>query len=77
MIIIVGAGMAGLTCAKELAQAGQQVLVLESDDQVGGRVRTDIHEDGYRPRSGLSGALHGLSRCAAPPESGQPEAAQV
>lgn len=48
MIIIVGAGLAGLTCAKELVQAGQQVLVLESDDQVGGRVRTDIHEDGYR-----------------------------
>ncbi|GCE20348.1 NAD(P)/FAD-dependent oxidoreductase [Dictyobacter kobayashii] len=48
MIIIVGAGLAGLTCAKLLAEAGQEVLVLEAADQVGGRVRTDYHEDGYR-----------------------------
>ncbi|GER89284.1 amine oxidase [Dictyobacter vulcani] len=48
MIIIVGAGLAGLTCAKLLTEAGQKVLVLEAADQVGGRVRTDYHEDGYR-----------------------------
>ncbi len=46
MITIVGAGLAGLTCAKQLFEAGQQVLVLEATDQVGGRVRTDYHEDG-------------------------------
>lgn len=48
MIIIVGAGLAGLTCAKELVTAGEQVLVLEAADRIGGRVRTDMHEDGYR-----------------------------
>lgn len=48
MIIIVGAGLAGLTCAKRLHEAGEQVLVLEAADQAGGRVRTDIHGDGYR-----------------------------
>ncbi|HTI13352.1 MAG TPA: NAD(P)/FAD-dependent oxidoreductase [Dictyobacter sp.] len=48
MIIIVGAGLAGLTCAKLLAEAKQDVLVLEAADQVGGRVRTDYHQDGYR-----------------------------
>ena len=48
MIVIVGAGLAGLTCAKMLAERGQRVLVLEAADQVGGRVRTDFHEDGYR-----------------------------
>lgn len=48
MIVIIGAGLAGLTCARELVREGQRVLVLEASEQVGGRVRTDIHEDGYR-----------------------------
>lgn len=48
MIIIVGAGLAGLTCAKELIEAGQQVLLLEGSDGIGGRVRTDATEEGYR-----------------------------
>jgi phytoene dehydrogenase-like protein len=48
MIIIIGAGLAGLTCAKTLVNAGQQVRVLEAVDQVGGRLRTDYHPDGYR-----------------------------
>ena len=48
MIVIVGAGLAGLTCARELVREGQRVLVLEAAEQVGGRVRTDMHEDGYR-----------------------------
>ncbi len=48
MIVIVGAGLAGLTCAKILAERGQRVLLLEATDQVGGRVHTDFHEDGYR-----------------------------
>lgn len=48
MIIIVGAGLAGLTCAKSLVAANREVLVLEAADQAGGRLRTDYHEDGYR-----------------------------
>ena len=48
MILIIGAGLAGLTCAKVLHESGGQVLLLEAADQVGGRVRTDIHEEGYR-----------------------------
>ena len=47
MIIIVGAGLAGLTCAKVLVEAGQQVLILEGSDAIGGRARTDVTEDGY------------------------------
>ena len=40
-VIIVGAGIAGLTCAVYLKQAGIDALILEAGDDVGGRVRTD------------------------------------
>jgi phytoene dehydrogenase-like protein len=45
--IIVGAGLAGLACARELVRAGRQVLVVEAADRVGGRVATDT-VDGFR-----------------------------
>jgi phytoene dehydrogenase-like protein len=40
-IIIVGAGLAGLTAAKALKAAGRSVLIIEASDGIGGRVRTD------------------------------------
>ncbi len=43
-VVVVGAGLAGLRCARELAGAGLDVSVLEASDGVGGRVRTDRHE---------------------------------
>lgn len=42
MIVIIGAGIAGLTCAKYLKDKGFDALVLEASDAVGGRVRTDV-----------------------------------
>jgi len=39
-IAIIGAGMAGLTCAQQLYQAGYRVVVLEKSRGVGGRVAT-------------------------------------
>ncbi|MDY0909388.1 NAD(P)/FAD-dependent oxidoreductase [Microbacterium sp. CFBP9034] len=39
--IVVGAGVAGLTAARLLADAGRRVVVLEARDRVGGRVWTD------------------------------------
>ncbi len=45
-VIIVGAGLAGLTCAKALREGGAEVTVFEASDGVGGRVRTD-EKDGF------------------------------
>ena len=46
-VVIVGAGLAGLRCARRLAELGRHVIVLEAGDAVGGRVRTDVI-DGFR-----------------------------
>jgi phytoene dehydrogenase-like protein len=45
-VAIVGAGLAGLTCAQDLTRAGVECQVLEASDGVGGRVRTD-RVDGF------------------------------
>jgi phytoene dehydrogenase-like protein len=45
-VIVVGAGLAGLSCALRLRQWGREPLVLEASDDVGGRVRTDV-VDGF------------------------------
>lgn len=39
-VIVVGAGLAGLACARELEQRGFRVTVLEARDRIGGRVYT-------------------------------------
>src|SRR5258705_299740 len=39
-VVVVGAGMAGLTAARALAEAGLKVLVVESQDRIGGRIWT-------------------------------------
>jgi phytoene dehydrogenase-like protein len=39
--LVIGAGLAGLSAAVRLHEAGREVLVLEASDAVGGRVRTD------------------------------------
>jgi monoamine oxidase len=40
-VLIVGAGMAGLSAARSLADAGWPVRVIEARDRIGGRVYTD------------------------------------
>jgi glycine/D-amino acid oxidase-like deaminating enzyme len=57
-VLVVGAGLAGLTCAIRLHEAGRHVRLLEASDGVGGRVRTDV-VDGYRLDRGFQVLLTG------------------
>src|SRR3954462_10173867 len=45
--LVLGAGAAGLTAAYYLAKAGEPVIVVEAEDQVGGLGKT-VEIDGYR-----------------------------
>jgi phytoene dehydrogenase-like protein len=47
MTIVVGAGLAGLTCAKLLAEAGRPFLLLEASGRPGGRVVSDRTPEGF------------------------------
>ncbi len=45
-VVVIGAGLAGLSCAVRLTQAGISTTILEATDRVGGRVRSDV-VDGF------------------------------
>jgi phytoene dehydrogenase-like protein len=51
-VAVIGAGLAGLTCAKKLEEAGLGVRVLEKSQRVGGRIGGDVI-DGYRVDRGF------------------------
>jgi phytoene dehydrogenase-like protein len=46
-VVVVGGGVAGLSCARHLQRGGVASVVLEASDGVGGRVRTD-RVDGFQ-----------------------------
>src|SRR5262249_45021348 len=45
-VVVVGAGLAGLSCARDLANAGTDVLILEARERPGGRVHQLTTDDG-------------------------------
>src|SRR5262249_30197331 len=59
--VIVGAGAAGLTAARELARSGKKVTVLEARDRCGGRIYPlSAQEFGY-PAEGGAEFVHGAA----------------
>ena len=61
-VIVIGAGLAGLVCARWLNAAGLEVRLLEADDDVGGRVRTD-EIDGFLLDRGFQVLLTAYPEC--------------
>lgn len=51
-VVVVGAGLAGLTAACELVAAGQEVAVFEARDRVGGRTLNHDLGDGHVVEAG-------------------------
>ena len=62
-VAIVGAGLAGLSCAVMLERAGLSVRLLEAEDAPGGRIRTDQVE-GFRLDRGFQILLTGYPELA-------------
>ena len=44
-VLIIGAGAAGLTAARDLAAAGVKVVIIEARDRIGGRILTHHHSN--------------------------------
>lgn len=52
-VVIVGAGLSGLSAAYHLKKAGKTALILEMSPHIGGRVRTAYYADGSHAEIGL------------------------
>ena len=63
-VVVVGAGLAGLACARSLTRAGLAVTLLDAADAPGGRIRTDVVE-GFRLDRGFQVFLTAYPEAAA------------
>ena len=61
-IFVIGAGISGLTAANLLVQKGANVIVLEANDYIGGRVKTDWSLGNDAPFEVGAGWIHGPSQ---------------
>ena len=41
-IVVIGAGLAGLTAARELQRQGHEVVIIEARERIGGRIWTSL-----------------------------------
>ena len=60
-IVVVGAGISGLSAAKKLTQYGAKVKVLEANNYIGGRIKTDWIFGNDAPFEVGAGWIHGPS----------------
>ncbi|KAK9897234.1 amine oxidase [Cystobasidium minutum MCA 4210] len=60
-VIVIGAGVSGLSCASELVNAGHPVLVLEARDRIGGRAHTYVDPKVNVPFDLGASFIHGLA----------------
>lgn len=45
-VVVIGAGISGLACARKLKESGKNALVLEAKERIGGRLHSVKYEDG-------------------------------
>lgn len=65
-VLVLGAGMSGLACARELRQRGYQVLVVEARDRLGGRLKGGVKTN---DKEGGNEGMKTLPNSFASPES--------
>ncbi|MBD3162072.1 MAG: FAD-dependent oxidoreductase [Candidatus Eisenbacteria bacterium] len=46
-VAVIGGGLSGLICARALSRAGRDVHVFEAEEEIGGRMRTERHREGF------------------------------
>ncbi len=71
-VVVIGAGLGGLACARDLVRAGTDVLLLEARDRPGGRVEGEVLVDGRLVQVGgeVVGTVHRRLPAAWPTSSG-------